>query len=153
MLSWHRSGCGPAPGGQVSHAWAAAAGACAMPHSSPLHRPPPHHSAPVPLYLQVSFERAYARRSGVTQEQMAVLHAFLQGEDAHAMSSARCREVAEHLGMPYQAVSEREVGAFCMGCSCHRCCMVQHRLLAAADPCPLTACPAPSLSAPSPAPA
>ena len=149
MLSWHRSGCGPAPGGQVSHAWAAAAGACAMPHSSPLHRPPPHHSAAVPLHLQVSFERAYAHRSGVTQEQMAVLHAFLQGEDAHAMSSARCREVAEHLGMPYQAVSENRL-VFCMRsstataavwCSAATLLLLPH--------CPMTACPTPSAHGPS----
>lgn len=57
------------------------------------------------LLLQVSFDRAFAHRKEVTQEQIALLDAFLQGEDAQSLSSKRCRQVADQLAMPLQAVS------------------------------------------------
>lgn len=50
-------------------------------------------------------ERAFAHRKEVSPDQMMQLHAFLAGEDARTMGSARCREVAAQLHLPYEAVS------------------------------------------------
>lgn len=52
----------------------------------------------------MSVTRSYAHRKDVTQDQMLQLHAFLLGEDVSGMSSGRCREVADQLGMPFEAV-------------------------------------------------
>ncbi|KAL4856311.1 Purple acid phosphatase 18 [Chlorella vulgaris] len=59
---------------------------------------------PFELTPEVSFDRAFAHRKEVTQEQIALLDAFLQGEDAQSLSSKRCRQVADQLAMPLQAV-------------------------------------------------
>lgn len=96
-LAWpaaHARACPQPPrlqGGSISCIFARAQGPGLQPSNDLPSRPCP---APVPH-----------PPPAMQHTQMAVLAAYLAGEEARSMSAARCREVAAQLQLPYEAVS------------------------------------------------